>query len=338
MDMRHGISSLIGALALLAPSLAGADPFSVEYRIDLKAFKSGTTAEDALTFALHDDPSCASEVHTAGLFANDPSVAFESPKALKPKGGSAAAKVVLLRALLDVPAPSIDAPLYLTVTGEGITPVGGACQVQLSAVVGPEGAQGADGPQGPQGDRRAPGRDRGHGRDRTAGRHRAPGRCGPAGSHGRDGGDGGDRSAGRHRGAGPGRGCSPPAPNAVFGSGPITHYSGARFVLEATGSATLQLRTTASGFLNYGITYPTSCGAGTSGVGQVFRFSTAVGETLSAPLCDPGSAIFINVYDLSGSDPTGSAAGARRATTTCASASCPALGEGALAPADHRRR
>jgi hypothetical protein len=87
---------------------------------------------------------------------------------------------------------------------------------------------------------------------------------------------------------------------ASFGSGTQTHYTGARFVLETTNASTLQLRTTAAGsFMNYSITYPTSCGAGTASLGQVFRYSFNVDETLSATLCNEGSTMFIQVYDSS---------------------------------------
>src|SRR5512134_1226146 len=127
--MRSGVAGLLAMGALLAPSLVAAEPMAVEYRIALKPFKKGTAAEDSLQFSLFDDAACTSEVHTTGLFANDPTLAFESQKALKPKGGSAPAKVVVMSTVLDVPAASIAAPLYLTVTGNGIEPVGDACQV-----------------------------------------------------------------------------------------------------------------------------------------------------------------------------------------------------------------
>jgi hypothetical protein len=60
------------------------------------------------------------------------------------------------------------------------------------------------------------------------------------------------------RGGGSLRRRPPAATSAVLGSGPITHYSGTRFVLEAPSASTLQLRTTTAGFLTYGITHPTS--------------------------------------------------------------------------------
>src|SRR5687768_5289318 len=102
------------ALALSAP--VAAEPLSVEYRISPKPFKKGTAAEDSLQFTLFDDSACTTSVHTGGLFANDPALSFESPKILKPKGGSTPAKYLVMSAVLDVSPAIVAAPLYLTVT------------------------------------------------------------------------------------------------------------------------------------------------------------------------------------------------------------------------------
>lgn len=293
---RNGLAGLLAIGALLAPSLAAAEPMTVEYRIALKPFKQGTAAEDSLQFSLFDDAACTSEVHTTGLFANDPLLAFEAQKALKPKGGSAPAKVVVMSTVLDVPPAIIAAPLYLTVTGNGIEPSGDACQVQLSAVLGPEGPEG---PQGAQGD---PGPQGPTGPAGPAGATGATGPQGPTGApgpQGVQGPTGATGAQGPQGPTGPTGSFSPPAmTQAIFGSGPITHYTGARFVLEATAATTLQLRTTGNGFLNYSITHPTSCAANSSGMGQVFRYSfNGIGDTLSASFCDVGSTMFIQVYD-----------------------------------------
>ena len=91
----NGLAGLLAMGALLASSLAAAEPLAVEYRIALKPFKKGTAAEDSLQLSLFDDAACTSEVLTTGLFANDPALAFEAQKALKPKGGSAPAKATM---------------------------------------------------------------------------------------------------------------------------------------------------------------------------------------------------------------------------------------------------
>jgi hypothetical protein len=98
---------------------------------------------------------------------------------------------------------------------------------------------------------------------------------------------------------------APPAvTNAIFGVGPITHFTGNGWVLEATNATTLQLRTTAANFFSYGIVHPTNCGVGTADLRNVFRFSTSVGDTLSGTLCDLGSQMTITVHRFNDTNAT----------------------------------
>jgi hypothetical protein len=98
---------------------------------------------------------------------------------------------------------------------------------------------------------------------------------------------------------------APPAvTNAIFGVGPITHFTGNGWVLEATNATTLQLRTTAANFFSYGIVHPINCGAGTADLRNVFRFSTSVGDTLSGTLCDLGSQMTITVHRFNDTNAT----------------------------------
>lgn len=142
---------------------------------------------------------------------------------------------------------------------------------------GPEGPQGPPGPQGPQGD---PG---------PAGPQGAPGPQGPQGFQGDQGPQG------------PAGGFDAPAmTNAIFGAGPIVHYQGPTWVLEALTADTLQVRQTAPAFLDVGITHPQSCAGGGGGVGtgdmaQSFRYMLAVGQTMSANFCTEGSTLFIQI-------------------------------------------
>jgi Collagen triple helix repeat (20 copies) len=321
--------SLAGFLALLALAAPGtAEPLTVEYRIALKPFKKGTAAEDSLQFTLFDDAACTASVHTGGLFASDPALSFQNPKVLKPKGGTTPAKYLVMSAVLDVSPAVVAAPLYLIVTGSGIEPVGDACQVQLSAVDGPEGAEGPAGPAGPTGPVGPTGADGiagPQGATGAEGSAGATGDVGPQGAIGAMGATGATGAAGPQGavgavgatgatgGIGPqgptgatgGTGAtgsfSPPAiTHAVFGAGTIVHYTGAHFVLEAPTAASMQLRSTDATFMNFSITHPTGCAAGSSGVGQVFRFTFANAATLTAPFCDVGSTLFVNVYEQSG--------------------------------------
>ncbi|MEZ4472805.1 MAG: hypothetical protein R3F60_18870 [bacterium] len=92
--------------------------------------------------------------------------------------------------------------------------------------------------------------------------------------------------------------ASPPDfTNAIFGAGPITHFDGGTWLLEALDSNTLQLRKTGGGFTNFGFISPTACAAGSAGMSQQFRFASQVGQTLTADLCTEGSPMFVVVND-----------------------------------------
>ena len=80
----------------------------------------------------------------------------------------------------------------------------------------------------------------------------------------------------------------PETTQAVFGSGTKTHFAATKWVLEAVDADTLQVRATASAFLNVSMTHPTNCSGSTStlataDMAQRHRFIFAtVGDTLSA--------------------------------------------------------
>ena len=142
---------------------------------------------------------------------------------------------------------------------------------------GEQGAQGAQGTQGPHGEQ---------------------GLKGDQGEHGLKG-DDGDQGE-------PGTPYTPPAPsNAVLqpdGGPPVTHYTGAGWVLESTTPTTLQLRSTNSNSNTFNITYPTGCagspatGGAASGMAQVFKSTFSEGDTTAGTLCGDGGAAFVTVW------------------------------------------
>jgi hypothetical protein len=97
----------------------------------------------------------------------------------KVKGGAPPPKAVRIEAILDTTVGTTSP--YLRVTGPGITPIGTACQLQVSGLGGPQGVTGATGATGvagatgPQGD---------------------PGATGAQGDPGRTGADGATRRTG----------------------------------------------------------------------------------------------------------------------------------------------
>jgi hypothetical protein len=163
--MRRLISILILTGAALAVAQAAvAEDFGVAYTIEEKVFKRYARSEDVLVFELFSDPDCASLLHSEALFAGDQILVVDSVKRLKVKGSTRPPRMAVLRTNLDVVSPV--APAYLRVTGESVIGLGGDCQVQMGAVMGPPGPQGDLGPQGPEG---------------------AEGAAGPAGSQGEQG-------------------------------------------------------------------------------------------------------------------------------------------------------
>ena len=159
------------ALALALPALlaaaASADVVDLRYRVDQKTWTKEARAEQSLSLEIFSDAACTQSVYTGSVFVGDASVAVQSVTLLRLKGAPKAPKVAELRVLLD--APPLPAQHFLSVTGEAVTSVGGACQPQSAAASGPAGPQGATGATGSGG---APG---------------AGGATGPAGATGEQG-------------------------------------------------------------------------------------------------------------------------------------------------------
>jgi hypothetical protein len=153
---------------------------------------------------------------------------------------------------------------------------------------GDTGATGATGPQGPIGPQG------------PTGPTGATGPQGPAGPTGPTGATGPQGPAGP---TGP-QGASwtkPATSQAIFGSGPITLYTGPTYVVEALNASTIQIRTTISGqFNDYGIIYPSTCAANSSAVSEAFRWSSTAGDTLQGTLCNEGSEMKIAVGENNG--------------------------------------
>jgi len=89
---------------------------------------------------------------------------------------------------------------------------------------------------------------------------------------------------------------------AIFGTGPITHFDADGFKIDSPDAATIRLTNTAGGFLDFGLSAPTGCsvptstGATTTNTSQTFRFSFGAGETSSASLCTEGSMVLVTVH------------------------------------------
>ena len=115
---------LVTLLAL--PVAAWAVDVPVMYNVDASALKSAV-AGTMLTFELHATSACSSAVLSQAVASENVSL-ISKLKAFRVSGGPKPPKVnQLLQVLTGAPSESV---YYLKVTGTGITPVGGACQLQ----------------------------------------------------------------------------------------------------------------------------------------------------------------------------------------------------------------
>jgi hypothetical protein len=135
---------------LFVPAPASATTLPVSYTVDYKLLKAGAPDGTMLTVSLFENSDCtgspvASQSVAVGAFSIS-----ELLKQFKPKGATTSPPQVarLNHTMTDVTLTG-GADLFLTITGTGVTPVGGTCQAQIAA--GPPGADGADGEPGPAG-------------------------------------------------------------------------------------------------------------------------------------------------------------------------------------------
>jgi hypothetical protein len=185
-----------------------------------------------------------------------------------------------------------------------VGPAGPAGADGATGPAGPAGPDGATGPAGPAGATGAVGPAGPAGPVGATGATGAVGPAGPIGPAGATGATGATGAVGPAGPAGPqGTSWAPlPVTNAVFGAGPITHYDGGTWVLEAVDSATLRVRRTgAGGFHNYNIVHPTACvgggGGGSAAMTSAWRYSTIAGESVTGTLCLEGSVSLVSVHD-----------------------------------------
>ena len=182
MPFHRSVFRALAVAAALGLGSAAAEPIHVEYLVDQKPFKSGSTAESILSFELFSDDQCTVSIGSVQHFVGDPAIQYFVDKRHKVKNAPKLPKAVRILATIDGPTATT-AP-YLMVTGPGVTPVGDACQLQPGDAVagaGPTGPTGPEGPQGPAGPQGSAGADGAQG---------PQGDPGPAGADGADGAQG----------------------------------------------------------------------------------------------------------------------------------------------------
>lgn len=126
----HAAAALL-LVTFLTPARAADVP--VIYSVDETTLKTAI-AGTPLTFQLYGDRSCTTLVHTQVVNAESVEV-ISRLKRLRPKGAAKPPRTDDVRTTLTGVTPTT--PLYLRVTGTGIAPAGGACQVQAAGGLGP---------------------------------------------------------------------------------------------------------------------------------------------------------------------------------------------------------
>jgi hypothetical protein len=132
----HAFRILAVAALVAAPLVAQAADLPARYTVEEKPLKAALAGTN-LTFNLYSDPLCTTLVSTATIAIENVDL-IGRIKPFNPKNAVKKKNTAELRATLTSvpPTPS----LYLTVTGTGIAPIGGVCQVQASGLSGPPGS------------------------------------------------------------------------------------------------------------------------------------------------------------------------------------------------------
>ena len=132
---RHTRSLFAATFATLAlAASARAADLQTSYTVDDKALKAAVSGTP-ITFALYSDGACTTLVDDVTIAVDDIDL-IERVKRFKPKGAVKPPNTVRLTEVLT--GVSTAATLYLEVTGLGITPVGGSCQLQHASTAGAE--------------------------------------------------------------------------------------------------------------------------------------------------------------------------------------------------------
>lgn len=129
---RHSFFVLAALMGLA--SVAGAADIQVGYRVDAKSLKSNTPAGTPLSFQLYTDSTCATSAGGPQVVNVESVTLIEAPKLIKVKNGPKPPQVAEISYTMTgiTPQPAF----YAKVTGAGITPIGGPCQLQTASVGG----------------------------------------------------------------------------------------------------------------------------------------------------------------------------------------------------------
>ena len=131
--MKWTLCPLGSLLLAIAPMIAQGADLPVSYLVNLNALRASAPAGTPLTFALYIDDACTTQVASQVVNVENVNV-IEWLIRVTPTGATPAPRTARLTATLN--GVTAGGNLYLTVTGPGIKPVGGTCQVQPAQAAG----------------------------------------------------------------------------------------------------------------------------------------------------------------------------------------------------------
>jgi hypothetical protein len=115
-------------------TLSASADIRVAYTVDDKALKTAAISGTNLTFTVFSDAGCTTPIASPVVMPIDNILLIERMKRFTPKGGTKAPATDRLVQVLSGIVPN--GPVFLTVTGTGVTPIGGACQFQFEFTAG----------------------------------------------------------------------------------------------------------------------------------------------------------------------------------------------------------
>ncbi len=125
----------LAALALLLLPAHGYGAVQLSYTVDDKALRAAVSGTQ-LTFTLFFDAACTGFGFPLPAVSIDDVDLIERIKRFRPIGGVKPPNTARLTEVISLLSPNLGQTIAITVTGTGIVPVGGACQLQYSSLSG----------------------------------------------------------------------------------------------------------------------------------------------------------------------------------------------------------
>jgi hypothetical protein len=129
--IRRPVLVVVAAVALTAAASARAADIKVSYLVDSQLLRINAIAGTVLTFQLYGESSCATPIATQAVNIENTTL-IETIKPVSVKGAPKPPSAAEIDFTMTGVTPQVQT--YAKVTGTGITPIGGPCQLQNASV------------------------------------------------------------------------------------------------------------------------------------------------------------------------------------------------------------